>query len=275
MHAPHAIRWLTDPPTPGRQYAFGRRADRRRMAMRLAAGWGTHEVALVERAHEGSLRELLRDEGFTRLVGHYRELLAASEDERLRLLTELAFAILTDALEAGDVRVAVFFMAQRLDGKNPAATVAAALVRAAERSIAASREPEQPRSPSCRAASATPAPRREADFPYCAATQPAPEAAESLAVTEAARLRSRLAATVARLKAELLTESERAGTITAGAAAPPPPTTRPWPLPPPISPAAPTTTAPTPSLPPSACRHGGKGGPLMSPLPSIDGRGLG
>lgn len=217
MHAPYDIRWLTDPPRPGRQYAFGRRGDRRRMAMRLAGGWKVEEVAAVERAHEGSLRELLRDDGFERLVAHYQELTAQGQDERLRRLTELAFAILTEALEAGDIRVAVFFMAQRLEGRNPAETVAASLLRALQRQAATPPPTPERRAESPRASS--PARRREAEFPFCAATQPSPEAAEALAVTEASHLASRLAATATRLKSQLLNESEREGTITAAPAA--------------------------------------------------------
>jgi hypothetical protein len=216
MQAPFDIRWLTDPPRPGRQYAFGRRGDRRRMALRLASGWGLEQVALVERAHEGSLRALLQDDGFTRLVVHYRALLEQSEDERLRRLTELAFTILNDALEAGDVRVAVFFMAQRFDGKNPARTVAAALLRACARQAALPAPAEAPPEPRAAAPrTATAAPRRETDFPFCAATQASPEAAATLAEAEAARLPARLAATAAKLKAALLAETERAGTATA------------------------------------------------------------
>jgi hypothetical protein len=223
MRPVHDIRWLAEPPKPGRQYAFGRRGDRRRIAQRLAAGWDVGQVALAERAPEVALRELLRDDGFERLVAHYRELLARDPDERARHLAELAFAILTTALEAGDVRVALFVMHERLRGRRPDDTVARALARSLEAAATplpeppAAEPPARPATAPARPPARSPAapPRREADFPYCAATQPSPEAAEALAVAEASRLGAGLQATVARLRQQLLGETERAGTVSA------------------------------------------------------------
>src|SRR5918999_1898806 len=110
MDAPYSVKWLTDPPKPGRQYSFGKRQDRRRIAMRLGANWSIEQTAMVERAHEGSLRALLRDDGFERLVAHYRELLSLDPDARLDRLTEMAFTPLAGALEAGGLLAPSFLL---------------------------------------------------------------------------------------------------------------------------------------------------------------------
>ena len=127
---------LNDPPKPGRQYVFQSRQNRRRIARRLAAGWSVEQTAMVERAHEGSLRALLRDDGFMRLVAHYQALMQLDPEAQLKRMTELAYAILTDALEAGDIRVAVFVFDQQLKGLNPGRTVAEAVLKSIERSTA-------------------------------------------------------------------------------------------------------------------------------------------
>jgi hypothetical protein len=199
--------WATDRKRP-RHYVIGRRRCRQRLAQGLAAGRSPRALAALNRLGESEVELLLEDESFQDLVAHYRTLAQLPEAEKLAALRRKALDLMELALDAGDVRVAIFFAYEELHGRDPGLTLAKAAVRTLERE-AARTAPVPERRP----ASRPPAePRREADFPYCAATQGSPGEAAALAAEEARRFESRLATTRRGLTGRLLAEAEREGT---------------------------------------------------------------
>jgi hypothetical protein len=200
--------WATERPRASRQYVIGKRRCRQRLAQGLAAGRSPKALAAVNRLGEAEVELLLKDESFQELVAHYRTLAALPEAEKLAALRRKALDLMELALDAGDVRVAIFFANEELHGRDPGLTLAKAALRAVERE-AGRTAPVPERRPASRPPAA---PRREADFPYCAATQPGPVEAAALAAEEARRFESRLATTRRSLTGRLLAEAEREGT---------------------------------------------------------------
>src|SRR5690606_37848226 len=196
---------------PSRQYVIGSRRCRQRLAQMLAAGKPPERAALVERRSVAEVELLLEDEGFAGLVEHYRAMAALPEAEKLRALKAMALDLLHLALQAGDVRAAVFFAYEDLHQRNPAQSLALAAIRAARRAA----ERETPRPEVRRSVTPRAEPRREADFAWCAATQPSPAHAAALAAEEARALPARVARTGRTLTGRLVAEAERAGTATA------------------------------------------------------------
>jgi hypothetical protein len=194
-----------------RQYVIGKRRSRQRLAQMLGGGVPLSRAAAVERRSEAEVELLLADEGFAALVEHYRRFAELPEDEALAELRRLARDLLHLALRAGDVRAAVFFAFEELRGRDPAAVLARAAIRKARRpDEAPAPRPERrlpPRKPEIV--------RREADFAWCAATQPGESEAAALAAEEAAHLPARVAATGRKLAGAILSEAEREGTAEA------------------------------------------------------------
>ncbi|SNB61445.1 hypothetical protein SAMN07250955_102244 [Arboricoccus pini] len=110
-----------------RHYTFRRRGDRRRMAVRLAAGATPAEVGAIERAEPHAISALLRDRGFANLVSHYRAMLALPAAERLARLAELAMEMLELAVAGGDLRAVTFVLGAVRAGQHPATELAEAV----------------------------------------------------------------------------------------------------------------------------------------------------
>lgn len=215
------MNWL-DPTSrrrlPRPSYPFQRRCDRQRVAQRLGLGMATDEVAAIERAEPSAIRRLLSDEGFGRLVEHYRTLGAMDHAERLARLTGEAMLLLELGIGAGDLRVAAFVVHEAGHGRDPAATLAAKVDAVLARACGtepprAPGEPvPEPTPPPDAAADARPPARCDAQFSWCAATQPDELAAVELAEQEAGRAAGRLGRTIAGLTGRLVRETERVGT---------------------------------------------------------------
>src|SRR5690606_38416783 len=193
---------------PSRQYVIGSRRCRQRLAQMLAAGKPPERAALVERRSVAEVELLLEDEGFAGLVGHYRGMAELPETEKLAALKAMALDLLHLALQAGDVRAAVFFAYEDLHKRNPAQSLALAAIRGAQGAA----EADTPRPEVRRPVTPRAEPRREADFAYCAATRRAPTHAAALAAEEARTLHARVARTGRALTGRLVAEAERAGT---------------------------------------------------------------
>jgi hypothetical protein len=191
-----------------RQYVIGKRRSRQRLAQMLGGGVPPSRAAAVERRSEAEVELLLEDEGFAALVEHYRRFAGLPEEEAVAELRRLARDLLHLALRAGDVRAAVFSAYEELQGRDPATSLARAAIRKARRAAEApAPRPERrlpPRKPEII--------RREADFAWCAATQPSEAEAAVLAAEEAVRLPARVAATGRKLAGAVLAEAEREGT---------------------------------------------------------------
>jgi hypothetical protein len=199
--------WATERKRP-RQYVIGRRRCRQRLAQGLAAGRSPKALAALNRLGESEVQLLLKDQGFQDLVAHYRTLADLPEAEKLAALRRKALDLMELALDAGDVRVAIFFAYEELHGRDPGMTLAKAAVRAVEREAARTAPvPERRHSPKPQAE-----PRREADFPYCAATQAGPTEAAAMAAGEVRRFEARIGTTRRSLTGKLLVEAEREGT---------------------------------------------------------------
>jgi hypothetical protein len=212
-----------------RQYVFRARHDRRRIAQRLAANIRPSLVAGLEGTREADIQALLGDAGFARLVRHYEELRALAPDARLAKLKDTAMEVMELALDAGDVRVALFVMAEGRAGRHPAETLAKGVVRSIERVVpqvqmrpGKCKEPPQPKAdrteapePQAQAKeqAAAPVSGSEQNFQYSAATQATATDAQALAMAEAARLRSRIEATGNALRRRVIHEMERIGTL--------------------------------------------------------------
>jgi len=183
---------------PPRQYVFRARHDRRRIAQRLAASLRPSIVAALEGTSDADIETLLGDAGFARLVKHYEELRALPPDARLAKLKDTAMEVLELALEAGDVRVALFVMAEGGAGRHPAETLAKGVVKSIERAVpqvqmrpGKCKEPPAPRpardeaSPQAPEQAASSAADSEQDFGFSAAAQPSSADAQALAMAEA------------------------------------------------------------------------------------------
>jgi len=104
-----------------------------RLATRVAAGLSPREAARAEGLPADEAEALLARPDFARLVEDYRDLARLGREERLARLEALAFDVLEDAIGAGDVRVVLWFLAERHAGRDPVRRVAEAVVRQAER----------------------------------------------------------------------------------------------------------------------------------------------
>jgi hypothetical protein len=200
--------WYDTPPKPSRQYAIRPRRCRQRLAQRLGAGMDACAAAAVERLLPSEVEGLLGDAGFQALVAHYRGFAARPRAERVRHLADLALELLQQALAAGDVRAAIFFRVEHAAGRDPSLTLAERVACRLERAPCAPVPPARvvpPRSPAA-------PPRREADYGWCAATQPDEDAAAALAEGEAAKAGARLAAKTASLADAVTAEAERRAT---------------------------------------------------------------
>lgn len=136
------------PASPGlprpQRLAFARR---RRVGMRLAHGLPASTVARAEGIPDSELATLLADPAFADLVAAYRDLAALPREERVARLARLAWHVLELALADGDVRAAIFVASTVRAGRDPAETLAEAVVAAAER---AADEPPPPAPPRLR-----------------------------------------------------------------------------------------------------------------------------
>jgi hypothetical protein len=215
---------------PHRQYVFRARHDRRRIAQRLAASLRPSIVAALEGTREADIQALLGDAGFARLVRHCEELRALAPEARVQKLMDMAMEVMELALEAGDVRVALFVMAEGRAGRHPAETLAKGVVRSIERAVpqvqmrpGKCKAPPAPRpdrseaperSPQAKEHAASPAAVcSEQNFGFSAVAQPTPADAQALAMVEAEKLRSRIQATGNTLRRRIIHEMERIGTL--------------------------------------------------------------
>jgi hypothetical protein len=192
-----------------RQDVIGTRRCRQRLAQGLAAGRSPKALAALNRLGEAEVELLLKDEGFQDLVAHYRTLAELPEAEKLAALRRKALELMELALDAGDVRVAIFFAYEELHGRDPGLTLAKAAVRAVEREAVRTAPPPERRLP---LRPPFEPPKREADFPWCAATQAGPTEAAAMAAGEVRRFEARIGTTRRGLTGRLLAEAEREGT---------------------------------------------------------------
>lgn len=194
------------------RYAFAARRDRRRAAQALGAGRAVAQVAAAERVAPVELERLMQEEGFKALVRHYGELAALPRAERLARLMTLALELLELAVECGDLRVAMFCLAEGQAGRDPAHSVAVHVTRMLEE--AAEGRPRA--APRAVAARPKPAGRRPVgldDWSHCAGTKATMAEAEAQALADAGALRAEHRRTLARLGLKLAAEAERAGTV--------------------------------------------------------------
>jgi hypothetical protein len=210
---------------PHRQYVFRALHDRRRIAQRLAASLRPSIVAALEGTREADIAALLGDAGFARLVRHYEELRALAPEARLARLKDAAMEVMELALDAGDVRVALFVMAEGRAGRHPAETLAKGVVRSIERAVpqvqmrpGKCKQPPAPKPdrnaapesrPQAKEQAANPAAGSEQNFGFSAAAQPTSVDAQVLAMAEAEKLRSRIRATGNALRRRIIHEMER------------------------------------------------------------------
>jgi hypothetical protein len=87
------------------------------------------------------VKALLTQPDFQQLVETCREFDAMPADERLAMLEHLALTVLEHALARGDVRVALFFLRERRQGRNPARTLATRVLAAPRASAAPATPP--------------------------------------------------------------------------------------------------------------------------------------
>jgi hypothetical protein len=186
-------------------------------------------VAGLEGTREADIQTLLGDAGFARLVRHYEELRALAPEVRVQKLMDMAMEVMELALEAGDVRVALFVMAEGRAGRHPAETLAKGVVRSIEQVVpqvqmrpGRCKEPTTTRAERSHAPNPTPhSPERvanpaagsEQNFGFSAAAQPTSADAQALAIVEAEKLRSRIQATGNALRRRIIHEMERIGTL--------------------------------------------------------------
>ncbi|SNB51529.1 hypothetical protein SAMN07250955_10193 [Arboricoccus pini] len=196
------------------RYAFHARRDRRRAAQALAAGRGVAEVAAIERVSPIEVEALLRDEGFKALLGHYRAVAHLPHAARIDRLMGQALQLLELAVESGDLRVAMFCLAEGKSGRDPARSVASHVTRLMEDE--AGRQAPRPLHRPPVAAAGSPTGVRPAgidDFAHCAGTKATMEEAEAQALADARSLALAHRRTLGRLADRLAGEAERAGTI--------------------------------------------------------------
>lgn len=204
----------TLPAPAGRRprYAFQARRDRRRAAQALAAGRSAAEVAAIERVSPIEVERLLRDDSFKALLDHYRTLDHLPHAERIDRLMGHALQLLELAVESGDLRVAMFCLAEGKAGRDPAQSVAREVTRRmadeAERQA-----PKPARRPPETAAKPRGRPAGIDDFSHCAGTKATMEEAEAEALADARALARAHRRTLERLAARLAGEAERAGTV--------------------------------------------------------------
>ena len=101
--------------------------------MRLASGLPAATVARAEGVPEAEVESLLAEPDFADLLAAYRNLAALPREERAARLAKLAWHVLELALADGDVRAAIFVASTVRAGRDPAETLAEAVVTAAER----------------------------------------------------------------------------------------------------------------------------------------------
>lgn len=188
MNAPH----LRSPAPADRRvptgYRFAPRRCRRRVAQLLATGRDPLEAARIARVDVTEIAALLADADFARLVAHYHALAALPRDERIARLADLALEILELGLEAGDLRIAMFVLYERLRGRDPSHAIAWRLVERLERLAAQAGLSDTPRTEATVVPEAAALPEVTANRPS-ASSPPAraPHAAEARSADLAAR----------------------------------------------------------------------------------------
>lgn len=200
-------------PRPSR-FRFTTRRCRRRCARGLAAGRSLAEVAAVERVAVIEIEALLGDAQFQARVAHYAAIAALPRPMRLARLAEVALEVLEHAVEAGELRVAMFVLHEQRRGRDPSMTLAeAALARIEEDPAAqkARRAPAADRSADARDGEESVG-RRDAAWTHCAAAHAHVMDAEATAVHDLRTVEAGLRRQFAALAERLVTEAERAGT---------------------------------------------------------------
>jgi hypothetical protein len=109
------------------------RMERIRVSQRLAAGLSPAAVARAERLSAARVEELLAEDGFAELIAAGRAMQALPAAAQLMRLKGMALAVLERALADEDVRVALFFMSELSHGRDPALSVAKAVIAAQAR----------------------------------------------------------------------------------------------------------------------------------------------
>src|SRR5690606_15576278 len=108
-------------------------------AQALAAGVSVASVAAIERTEPQEIERLLGERSFKALVEHYRSDGEDGREARLERIAAVALDLLELAIESGDVRAAIFFLAERRCGRDPGRTMAEAVLRSIERAETAAR----------------------------------------------------------------------------------------------------------------------------------------
>lgn len=204
-------------PRPSR-FRFTTRRCRRRCARGLAAGRSLAEVAAVERVAVIEIEALLGDAQFQALVAHYAAIAALPRPMRLARLAEVALEVLEHAVEAGELRVAMFVLHEQRRGRDPSMTLAEAALARIEEDTAAPKARRAPRrAPAADLAADArdgeeSAGRRDAAWTHCAAAHAHVMDAEATAVHDLRTVDAGLRRQFAALAERLITEAERAGT---------------------------------------------------------------
>lgn len=196
-------------------------ARERRLGRRLAFGLTPAQAARVEGIEAAEVERLLADPGFAGLVDEYRALDALPDEERRRVLTNLARNLVQEAIASGDLGAALFVLREEACGRDPARTLADGVIAAHRRPVRAPAPTLAPRPATAAAPPASPP-----DLPGVPAC-----AGDRAASRIAARLREAVRLEHATLRRAAAHDADRAGTgasatgapVRAAVAAPPAP----------------------------------------------------